>query len=116
MDCPHVKHGACPTAGRHTADADLLGVVTSHPNVVIVTRNSHEAEIRAFLTANGVPESVRVCSVKKLGVSKADVILRHGYFDPAAQTALFVDDSIAEHAVADLADSASLVKVLFARS
>ena len=45
------KSGAAPVRGRHAADEALLALARSHPRVVVVTRNSHVAEIEHFLAS-----------------------------------------------------------------
>jgi hypothetical protein len=74
------RAGAAPVVGKHRLDDALLSVLTTHPLAFVVTRNSHAAEIEAFLRAAGVPEMVaesapRVHSAKALGCTKAEVIL-----------------------------------------
>ena len=81
-----------------------------------MTRNSHVDEIGAFLAAHGVPDGVRVFPVKLLKATKAEVILQRGLFDPAAQRAVFVDDTITEHFAPELMACDALYRVLFARS
>jgi hypothetical protein len=67
------KSGGSPLTGRHTMDPELFGLACSHPNVHVVTRNSHSADIAAFLSRAGVPLTVQVHHVGK-GNSKAEVI------------------------------------------
>jgi hypothetical protein len=46
-------------------DPELLGLACSHPNVHVVTRNSHTKDIVQFLADNGVPAAVQVHHVGK---------------------------------------------------
>ena len=118
------KCGASPIVGKHVADTNLMTIASTHPNVHVVTRNSHVTEIASFLRAAGAPELLcasRIHSTKALGkATKAEIIL------PLLQactgngsetvTAVFVDDDIAEHSHSDLAGCLQLTRFLFRRS
>jgi hypothetical protein len=117
------RTGGSPLVGAHSTDFELLSLLCSPPaglgRLAVVTRNAHVAEIRTFLRARGVPESVLVLHVGK-GVRKSAVMAAHGLLPAADADApsvcVFVDDSIDEH-LADtrLADDARVLRVLFAR-
>ena len=76
--------------GSHSVDPDLGALM--HPNVHIVTRNSHKEAIEAFLRREGFAVKA-VHSVKTEGRSKADVIAE--VLKPGT-VAIFADDDIRE--------------------
>eukprot|EP00040_Diaphanoeca_grandis_P029821 m.175417 g.175417 ORF g.175417 m.175417 type:complete len:648 (+) comp31818_c0_seq1:216-2159(+) len=84
------KGGANPLQGSHTVDPTLL--LLRHPNVHIVTRNSHKEQIKEFLAREGfVVQGIH--SVKQENRSKADAIFE---LLPEGKQAIFVDDDIKE--------------------
>lgn len=113
------KRGASPLHGQHALDPDLASLACSHPNVHVVTRNSHQTDIEAFLGAQGLA-SLSVHVVKRPR-SKAEVILAPRGLDQgdAAATAsgplLFVDDEIREHVDPALSANERVWRVLFTR-
>ena len=117
------RAGAIPEDGRHSCDASLLEVLRLGSDgggggfvAHVVTRNSHAKEIAAFLrTAGGVAMEGRVHSIgRKLGTTKADVILR--LLGEAGGRALFVDDDVREVISPRLLGDARVDCVLFGRS
>ena len=108
------KTGGSPLVGNHSLDPDLFSVMCRYMDRThIVTRNSYRDDIVTFLKAKGVV-GVPIHSVKK-HESKAAVVC-----DPArllpSQVALFVDDSIQEHAAPELSDNPQVHRVLFSRA
>jgi hypothetical protein len=94
-------------------DEDLASLAAWHPNVHVVTRNCHAADISAFLAEKGLGSGCvrRVWHVPR-GQSKASVVLdpaNHfaserlsqaaggGGRAPRQATVLFVDDDVREH-------------------
>lgn len=112
------KHGGSPLTGNHSIDPDLAAVASSHPNVHVVTRNSHGAEIRSFLSARGLEVAGVHVVGKKCGTCKADVML--GSSSVAGllgdgDIGLFVDDDVNEHADPRVCSEPRLHRVLFVR-
>lgn len=108
------KGGGAPTE-KHSLDAELVALATQH-STRVVTRNSHQVDIEAFLAARGL--EIPVSSVKKLKTTKAAVILDEldrAEAEGRASKGLFVDDDIRELTVPELADDPRLLRVLFVR-
>ena len=61
------KSGGEPVVGKHTVDTQLLSLCLQHPNVHVVTRNSHQEAIVTFLEAAGLPHSGVHHVAKKVG-------------------------------------------------
>eukprot|EP00929_Paragymnodinium_shiwhaense_P062012 TRINITY_DN30961_c0_g1_i1.p1 TRINITY_DN30961_c0_g1~~TRINITY_DN30961_c0_g1_i1.p1 ORF type:complete len:565 (+),score=72.67 TRINITY_DN30961_c0_g1_i1:102-1697(+) len=106
------RSGGQPFVGKHNVDQELLSLFWKCPGAcAIVTRNPHVAEIRAFLASHGGPEDAVVHSLKRPR-SKAEFILP----DLASgDTAVFVDDSIAELVDPLIARDPRVFRVLFVR-
>ena len=92
---------------------NLVNRLNAHPNVHVVTRNSHRAEIEQFLAEKHVAVAA-VHSVKREGSSKAEVICDGGIVPPG-EMAIFVDDDIHEHVEPRLRSHPGLYRVLFVR-
>ena len=107
------RGGGSPLQGTHSVDTDLAGMIATHPNVHIVTRNSNKADIAAFLKQEQVAVK-HIHSVKKEGKSKSDVICDESLL-PIGKHGIFVDDDITEHADHRLMAHANLTRVLFVR-
>lgn len=113
------KSGGSPYAGGpHTLDPELLSATALYPTHV-VTRNSHEGEIRAFLAERGV-RLAGLCVTSK-GRSKAEYVASTlaalgGAPEADAPCAVFVDDSVAEVGDPKLVSDARVWRVLFQRA
>ncbi|CAE8651674.1 unnamed protein product, partial [Polarella glacialis] len=109
------RTGAAPEFGKHGVDTELLSLLCLHgPRCVIVTRNSHREEIRAFLAAHGSPADVPVHVVKR-PASKAEHVLAGLSTEDGEERVLFVDDSIAELVDPALAADERVHRILFVR-
>ena len=109
------KSGGSPLQGNHSLDSDLADLAAQLP-MVVITRNSHRADIRAFLKARGVT-CQDVCVVRK-GVSKAAAmveILPRLAEAGGAVRGLFVDDGVRECCDERVAALPGLYRVLFRR-
>merc|ERR1712187_78540 len=105
--------GACPAGGKHSVDIELMSMLTLHRDAcIVVTRNSHVAEISTFLTAHGAPEELPIKTLKR-PKSKAEYILAN--LD-ANDCVVFVDDAVAEVMDPKLAADTRIVRVLFVRA
>lgn len=86
-----------PKSGRvkHTIDSELKAAALLHPFAHVITRNSHKADIEAFLRQEGLAEMAVHVVPKKM--PKGQYI--HDTFyssDRAVGACLFVDDDIRE--------------------
>eukprot|EP01065_Artemidia_motanka_P007130 TRINITY_DN13520_c0_g1_i1.p1 TRINITY_DN13520_c0_g1~~TRINITY_DN13520_c0_g1_i1.p1 ORF type:complete len:846 (+),score=173.85 TRINITY_DN13520_c0_g1_i1:316-2853(+) len=108
------KAGGSPLQGSHDADQALCGILATHPNVHIVTKNSHASEIAQFLSdrASVPQESVRVHSVP--GRKKSEVVLR--LLEESGGCAVFADDDVKEHLDPALVSAEAVHRVLFVRA
>ena len=108
------KSGGSPLRGRHALDSELVALAAGLETYV-VTRNSHEADIKSYLAARGV-RVAGVCVVPKRK-SKAKVMLAlrpdlaHGH----GLRAVFVDDDVAECCDPKVAALPGLLRVIFRR-
>ena len=111
------KGGRSPLVGVHSTDAELASLAASHATY-IVTRNPHEAEIRAFLSERNVRVTA-VCIVPKRA-SKASVMLdimpSLAIAESGGVRAIFVDDDVRELARPSVAELPGLLRVLFRRT
>ena len=106
------KSGASPLSKRvtHTIDAELAAAAALARRAYVVTRNSHGAEITAFLAAqNARFDDVVVCQKKKSKATEIAPRLREG------ERGLFVDDDVRECCDASVAAVPGLTRVLYAR-
>lgn len=87
------KSGGMPVVGKHTADEELISLFWRYKeSCMVVTRNSHVAEIKDFLVAHGAPENVAVHSIRRPRSKAQEFLPLLGERD----IAMIVDDGIAE--------------------
>jgi len=114
------KAGASPLQGQHSVDPDLAAVCRGYGHVQIVTRNSRQEDIEAFLKEKDVPVC-RVHSVKRMGAkSKAEIILKEmEALGSNGGVGVFVDDDVrelTEPSLAPLVEEGRLRRLLFVRA
>jgi len=108
----NTRKGNAPIIGKHTVDMELLSLFWLYPDAcMVVTRNCHVAEIRAFLAAHGAPEAVPVHSLRR-PASKASCITS-GLDDD--HKVLFIDDRIEELVDPLISNDSRVHRVLFVR-
>lgn len=108
LELPLDSDRLAEAASRRAADAELLGLLTSHPNAYVVTRNSHVKEIELYLRLHGV-DAPKVRHVAK-GESKSSVIAQTPF-----TRAVFADDDARELLKSDARAIPGLRLVLFKR-
>ena len=108
------KSGGSPLQGRHALDSELAALA-AQLETYVVTRNSHEADIKSFLAARGVLVA-GVCVVPRR-TSKAAVMLalRPDLADGEGLRAIFVDDDVTECCDPTVAALPGLLRVIFRR-
>lgn len=108
------RTGGSPLQGNHSVDPDLFSILCRYADRAhIVTRNSYRDDIKQYLHSKGLHD-VPVHSVKK-HESKASVVCDPKLL-PVGCVGLFVDDSIQEHADAQLSECKQVFRVLFSRA
>jgi len=110
LELPLDSPALAEAASRRAADAELLGLLTHHPNAYVVTRNSHVKEIELYLRLHGV-DAPKVRHVAK-GESKSSVVSRTR---PPFVRAVFADDDARELLRPDVRSIPGLRLVLFKR-
>ena len=107
------KSGASPLQSKrvtHSVDADLAAAAALAHRAYVVTRNSHRADILAFLAAQSVRfDDVVVVQKKKSKATEIAPRLAPG------ERGLFVDDDVRECCDPKVAAVPGLTRVLYAR-
>eukprot|EP00933_Yihiella_yeosuensis_P052295 TRINITY_DN5031_c0_g1_i3.p2 TRINITY_DN5031_c0_g1~~TRINITY_DN5031_c0_g1_i3.p2 ORF type:complete len:282 (-),score=52.24 TRINITY_DN5031_c0_g1_i3:83-928(-) len=107
------RSGGEPIIGKDSADSELLALLWEHEKAcAVVTRNSHVKEIKKFLAHHGAPEDLPIHSLRRPR-SKAEHIVP-GLKD--GDSAIFVDDSIAELMDPLVSVDSRVHRVLFVRA
>lgn len=111
--------GLARACERYASDADLVGLLRSHSNCFIVTRNSNVEAIECYLKQHGVSAPKVARAVK--GESKGEVISRlldserrEIALEPSGPS-VFVDDDVRELLREDVRGMANMHRVLFTR-
>ena len=109
------RKGASPLSSKkkHSVDPTLHALALNHGNFHILTRNSHEKEINAFLGEHGL-SNVKVHCIRKLDKEKHEVIAE---YCPGGgpHSALLVDDDVTEVCDPKLIAQGNVSCILFSR-